>query len=615
MTEDELSVVKRFKDFGKKSSLKFKSIVDRMKQERAFASGHQWTAADDTNRGTDRARLTFNLVDNQINSAVNPFLSHPYKIQYQWLEDNPSDLVQKLNLYIQKLYDDNDFKVSSELAIRSNVTAGYGYYYVTTDADPTGKPIVKIYPIEDSTLVIPDPDSVQLDGSDASKMAIVEHMSKEKAKKLFGDDVVDSGYYESEIAVSDFGETWKSPPEYVTLVTFYEMTDSRNACVITKMIGNKVVNAVTLNIHHIPIVTFKGAISYDESGDISYNGLVHKIMDAQRVVNYAESQLVERLSNAPVPVMSIPTEGLDNNLDYYKNINRRLNPVVPYKQFTKDGKELREPKRIDNSFPTNDIGEVIGQSKAALSEVSGMPLTGMVEARDAETATSILLRSKSVANNITHYMDHAKTSTKFLGTLLLEFYKLLNPDANLDTSMVVVSVTEGPEYVFQSDEARAKLIAIANFLPPEQKNIIAYQLCKLDMNPDIKAAGEMIKQTLPPQVLSDNGQVMMLQQQMQQMQEQFKELMQSKDKQINDLNQQVLSLQLRSQSDVAIQQMKSQTELAKAEMDINADSQKQQLDIAAKANIENAKLAAQAQRDREKIIAEAMKYNSITQGY
>ena len=547
----------------------------------------------------------FNVVDNQINSAVNPFNAHPFKIIYESLVDVPGDLIQKLNLYVEKLSKKDDTKIAEELAIKSMATTGYGYFYVTTDTDDNGKPTIAIYPIEDSTLVVPDPDSVAVDGSDANQMAIIEHMSKKKAKTLFGDDVIDDGYLK-ECLVKDFGDAWKPPEDCITLVTFYEMTKTRNACVITKMIGNKVLSSITLGIKHIPIITFKGSISYDSKGESEYVGLVHKVIDSQRVINYAESQLVERLSNAPVPVMTISAEGIDGNIDQYKNINKRLNPVIVTKQWTKDGKEIREPKRVDNSFSTNDIGDVIGQQKAIMAEVSGMPLTGLVEAKDNETATSILLRSKSIANNISHFTSHAKTSVKFLGTVLLEFYKILNTDAALDTSLVMVNVTEGPEDIFNADEAKAKLIAIANFLPPEAKSIVAYQLCKLDVNPEVKKAGEMIKQLLPPQALSDNGQAMMLTQQIEMMKEQFKEAMLAKDKQINELNQQVLSLQLRSKSDVAIQQMRSQTELAKAQLNIEADSQKQQLDIASKANMENAKIAAQAQRDRDKMLLESV---------
>jgi hypothetical protein len=609
--EDDKSVIDRMKKFGKRSSDKYKTIIERIKYERAFACGVQWDDRDNNNRGADRARFVFNIVDNQINSAVNPFNAHPYKISYESLVQTPGDLIEKLNLYAQNISKTDSTKTAAELALKSMATAGYGYFYVTTDLDANKKAIVAIYPIEDTTLVIPDPDSTALDGSDSRAMAIIEHMSKNKAKALYGNDVIEDGYSGgNNCLVKDFGDAWNSPEDCIALVTYYEMTDSRNACVITKMIGNKIISSVTLNITHIPIVTFKGSISYDSKGDTEYVGLVHKVIDSQRIINYAESQLVERLSNAPVPVMTIPSEGIDGNIDQYKNINKRLNPVIVTKQYTKDGKEIREPKRVDNTFPTSDIGAILGQQKAIMTEVSGMPLTGLIDAQEQETATSILLRSKSVANNISHFTSHAKTSMKFLGILLLEFYKILNTDPALDTSLVVTNVTEGPEDIFNADEAKSKLIAIANFLPPEAKSVIAYNLCQLDINPDVKKVGEMIKQLLPPQALSDNGQAMMLQQQIQMMQEKFKEAMLAKDKQINDLNQQVLSLQLRSNSDVAIQRMKSTTELAKAEMDIQADSQKQQLDIAAKANLENAKLAAQAQRDREKLIADAMKLQS-----
>jgi hypothetical protein len=607
LTDEQKDVIKRFQKFGKSASTKFDKTIKRVKEERAFASGYQWDSADTSHRGTNRAELTFNITGNQINSVVNPFLSHPYKVTYSSLVENPGDLIEKLNLSYQRLDAQADTKTSKELAIRGMSTSGYGYLYVTTDLDDNKKPVIKIYPIEDSALVIPDPDSTQVDGSDASKMAIIEYMSKTKAKALYGEDVVESSYTGIKCLVSDFGETWKSPEEYLALVTFYEMTESRNACVITKMIGNKVLSSVTLQITHIPIVTFKGEISYDKDGKTEYVGLVHKIVDGQKVLNYAESQLIERLANAPVPVMSIPTEGIEGNQEQYRNINKRLNPVIITKQYTKDGKEIREPKRIDNSFPTGDISDVIGQQKSIIQEVSGMPLSGMVDAKDQETATSILLRTKSTVNNISHFLSHAKQSMKFLGVLLMEFYKVLVQDSVVDTSLVAVTVTEGPETIFNSEEAKAKLIAIANFLPETMKPIIAYYLCTLDVNPDVKKAGEMLKNMLPPQALSDNGQAMMLQQQMEQMQAQTSKILADKDKQIADLANQVLQLQLRANSDVTIAQMKTQADLAKEQMRLNADSQKQQLDIAAKANMENRKIAAEDSRERERLMVEASK--------
>lgn len=608
LTEEQTDVIKRFQKFGKNASKRFDKTIKRVKLERAFASGYQWHPEDKSHRGENRAELTFNVCGNQTNSVVNPFLSHPYKVNYSSLiQTGDNSLIDKLNLAYQKLDAQDDTKTAKELAIRSMAATGYGYLYVTTDLDENNQPTIKVYPIEDSALVIPDPDSVQNDGSDSTKSCIIEYMSKTKAKALYGEDVVEESYVGTQCLVKDFGDTWKSPEEYLALVTFYEMTESRNACVISKMIGNKVLSSVTLQITHIPIVTFKGEISYDPEGKTEFVGLVHKIIDGQKVLNYAESQLIERLANAPVPVMAIPKEGIEGNISQYQNINRRLNPVIVTKQYNKDGKEIREPHRIDNSFPTNDISEVIGQQKSIITEVSGMPLTGMVDAKDAETATSILLRTKSTVNNISHFLSHAKQSMKFLGTLLIEFYKVLQQDTVIDTSLIAVTVTEGPETIFNSEEAKAKLIAIANFLPEAMKPIIAYYLCTLDVNPDVRKAGDMLKNMLPPQALSDNGQAMMLQQQIQEMQGQMSKILSDKDKQIAELSNQVMQLQLRSNADVAIAQMKTQSELAKEQMRLNADSQKQQLNIASKANMENQRIAAENERERERLMLEASK--------
>jgi len=609
LTDDQKDVIARFKKFGKAASKKFDKVIKRMKMERAFASGYQWNEEDNNHRGSNRAQLTFNVCGNQINSVVNPFLSHPFKTQYSSLVNTPGDLIDKLNLYIQSIDSKIDSKTAKEFAIRSMATMGYGYLYATTDMDENNKPIVAVYPIEDATLVIPDPDSIQIDGSDSNKMAIIEYMSKTKAKNLYGEDVYESNYTGIQCLVADFGDTWKSPEDYLALVTFYEMTESRNACVITKMIGNKVLSSITIQLTHIPIVSFKGDISYDPDCKTEYVGLIHKLIDGQKVLNYAESQLIERLANAPVPVMSIPTEGIEGNVDQYKNINKRLNPVIVTKQWTKDGKEIREPHRVDNSFPTNDISEVINQQKAVMTEVSGMPLTGMIDAKEQETATSILLRTKSTANNISHYLSHAKQSIKFLGNLLIEFYKLLATGQMIDTSLVAVTVTEGPEALFNSEEAKAKLIAIANFLPETMKPIIAYQLCNLDVNPDVKKAGEMLKQMLPPQALSDNGPLMELQKQMQEMQMQASKVLEDKDKQIADLSNQIMQLQLRANTDLNIAQMKTQADIAKEQMRLNADNQKQQMDIAAKANIEANRIAAENARERERLTAKSMDAN------
>jgi hypothetical protein len=608
--DEDKTVIDRFKKFGKTASDKFDKVITRLKIERAFASGYQWDDDDRSHRGDNRAELTFNVSGNQVNAVVNPFLQKPYKVCYTSLVQTPTDLVDKLNLSYQKLDAQDDTKTAKELGIRSMATAGYGYLYVTTDLDENKKPVIKIYPIEDAALVIPDPDSVQVDGSDSSRMAIVEYMSKSKAKSLYGEDVVETSYTGLQCLVSDFGKTWKSPEDYLTLVTFYEMTESRNACIISKMIGNKVISSVTLQISHIPIVTFKGEISYDKDGKTEYVGLIHKIVDGQKVLNYAESQLVERLANAPVPVMSVPKEGLEGNIDYYKNINRRLNPVVPYKEYSADGKKLSPPSRVDNSFPTSDITEVIGNQKSVLTEVSGLPLSGLVESADKETATSVLLRSKSTVNNISHYLSHAKQSMKFLGTLLMEFYKVLLPDTVIDTSLIAVTVNEGPEALFNSEEAKTKLIAIAGFLPENMKSIIAYQLCKLDVNPDVQKAGEMLKQLLPPQVFSDNGQLMAMQQQMADMQAKMTEVLQAKDKQINDLNMQVMNLQLRSNTDMRIAELRANTDLSKEAMRLQNDNQKQQLEIASKANIENEKIANENLRERERLATEAFKTQS-----
>lgn len=553
--QDTLERLKKFlKDFDAKCG---KDIV-RMRKDRAFACGDQWNEYVPTESG--RPEAVFNIIDNFANAILNPFLSKPFDISYTQV-DQTSTPVEKINLWAKELQNEWQTKNAIEIGLDAAIKCGRGFFYATN----TEEKKAAIFAVDDPTMVMFDPNSTEINGSDAEQVAVVEYISKTKAKSKY------SEYYDEDVR-GDFspylGDNYRPQEDSCSLVHYYEMQWGKieevdengnkvekeyKYILYTKFLDGVIISQQQLPLKHIPVVPICGSRTWLDKHR-TFVGITHKLKYPQMVINYAVRQLMERLARTPKSQIIIGKTALQGNEKYYENADKNLSPLLPFNDFTSNGAKIDPPVRFDNSVQCDDIIQIVSGQIDLMSSIVGMPSTGIANSLGAEeTAESILLRTKSTESNVSHYIEHAKQSMKQLGEILLEFYAMYSEEPIVGVRPVIGS---GPETITSKMEARRQLLALSQLYPENMKPVIAYGITKTLDNIEISSISNMLAKLLPPEVLSDEiPQVAQLQQQMQQVIAFDKQQMAQKDETIKSLQNQILQLQLKTQSDYEIAAM------------------------------------------------------------
>ena len=553
--QDTLERLKKFlKDFDAKCG---KDIV-RMRKDREFACGDQWNEYVSTENG--RPEAVFNIIDNFANAILNPFLSKPFDITYTKV-DETSTPVDKINLWVKELQNEWQTKNAVETGLDAAIKCGRGFFYATN----TEEKKAAIFAVDDPTMVMFDPNSTEINGSDAEQVAVVEYISKNKAKSKY------SEYYDEEARgnISPYlGDNYRPQEDSSIIIHYYEMqwgkiveVDENGKKVekeykyilYTRFLDGVIISQQQLPLKHIPVVPICGSRTWLDKHR-TFVGITHKLKYPQMVINYAVRQLMERLARTPKSQIIIGKTALQGNEKYYENADKNLSPLLPFNDFTSNGAKIDPPVRFDNSVQCDDIIQIVSGQIDLMSSIVGMPSTGIANSLGAEeTAESILLRTKSTESNVSHYIEHAKQSMKQLGEILLEFYAMYSDEPIVGVRPVIGS---GPETITSKMEARRQLLALSQLYPENMKPVIAYGITKTLDNIEISSISNMLAKLLPPEVLSDEiPQVAQLQQQMQQVIAFDKQQMAQKDETIKSLQNQILQLQLKTQSDYEIAAM------------------------------------------------------------
>lgn len=589
--DNKSEALARLKSFLALAAERNTTDIKRMRKDRDFASGKQWIYSEQDGR----PQAVFNLIDNWSNAILNPFLARPYTVSFSAV--TPDINVDRINQWGLGLQQEWSSKNAIATAYQSAILIGRGYFYVTTVQDAAEGVKVAIFAIDDATRVVWDPDSTDINGADAERVAVVERMRLEKAKRLYGEDIADDS---NSTILNYLGDDFNPGEDYLSVVTFYERVDE--GVVVHKFIGDtRVGDPVLLAIKHIPVIPICGSQTWLDKHR-TFVGITNKLKYPQMVINYAGRQLMERLARTPKSQIIIGKTALAGNEKYYKNMDKNLSPILPYNDYNSDGIPVEKPVRFDNTVQADDLITIIKGEQDLMSTIVGMPLTGVAGSLGAEeTAESILLRAKSSESNISHFAEHCKESVKQMGVVLREFYQMLSGEPQVG---VRVEVDQGPETITSKAEARRQLLALSQLYPESMKPVVAWGITKTLDNPEVAGLSNMLAKLLPPEVLADQiPQVAMLQQQLQQMAQGAQQQLADKDKQIQQLNTQLLELQLRTQSDLQIAQMNNDTKIQTAIIGANAKAaqteQKSQLDML--------KLYAELERDKERAGLEASK--------
>ena len=299
-------VIERFLNFEKRSTTHFKDFFDRIKEDRRFLAGEHFDETDDDILGNKRYKAPVDVISNQIRSIANQYSANPY----QWLtKDGQLDFIGS------EFLNTTSSKASIMEALKSTVAFGLSYIVISTDYDLNNQVEPILYNIPDVTKVLYDPDSVELDGKDARKAAIIDLKSKDWIANTYGPEYVSDKHNKPLVDISESYDEDSMP-----LITFFEKTEQGIS--IYKLLNNSVIEySVLENVQRLPIIPIYGD-SYYLNDKITYKGIVRQARPIQKIIDITYCQLIERMAKSPKNMFLASKDSVEGLENYYKNSDK-----------------------------------------------------------------------------------------------------------------------------------------------------------------------------------------------------------------------------------------------------------------------------------------------------
>jgi hypothetical protein len=451
-------IIRDFKDFQKRSRKKWKKLIERIKDERKYLSGDQYSKEDIDLLGKDRTANKLNVVKNVIRTISNTYRETTYRWKVTDVATNKDSI--SLNQFGLNFIQDPDNETAVIETLESAIAFGLGVFVLSTDLGIDGNPEPVLYNVKELSNLYLDPDISKTNGADATAAAIVELKSKKWVESNYGIEIsmIDTPNV-------DIDEEYDRK-EYMPLVTYWTKENGQVTCY--RMLGNDIIETVPLPMTYIPVVPVFGEKGYIDD-DSTWIGIVNQMKGVQKLINYAYSNILVRLATSPKNTWLCDSESVEGNEKYYRDSNKTLNPLLIYNKWSADGKrELEAPQRMSNQIELGDVGEMFSQSLQMVNNIIGIPAIGL-ESEIEKSATEVLTAEKTFQNNIRAYIYNLKASLKVVGMCLFELVS-----GQPMYGAIKINCIQGPEEGMLKQEARVILQQMAPLLtePQDQRKLL-----------------------------------------------------------------------------------------------------------------------------------------------
>ncbi len=422
-----------------------------------FAGGDQWPVEIQNSRNLEsRPCLTINKIDAYVRQVTNQQRQQRPRIKVHPV-NNEGDLklAQVVEGITRHIEINSNADTAYDTAFEYAVRMGWGYWRVNTNyvSEDSFDQEIYIEPIDDPFSVYFDPNSVSPDGSDAEKCLVTTVMSKRAFKEQYpgaddgsgflpratGDDtaewvtredvrVAEYWYVEREratlVMLSDGTKVYEDElpsPELLdaSKITIMDKRPSyRKKVKWCKLTAMEILEEKEWAGKYIPIIPCYGAQMIIEGKRKKY-GLVRFAKDPQRMYNFWRTSMTESIALAPKPKWLL-AEGQDEGHESeWAMANIKSTPVLRYKQKDIEGVPAPVPTRIQPEPPpdgimvaaaaiADDLKTVLGifdPSQELPGNISGKALQGQQQQVDLSNF---------------HFYDNMTRSIKHTGKVILD---------------------------------------------------------------------------------------------------------------------------------------------------------------------------------------------------
>ena len=587
-TETEFDVIASWKKFEKRSRKKWKNLIDRIKEDKKYLGGDQFTKEDTDILGKDRAQNRLNVVANAVRTIVNTYREQPYR--WRVVDNSTQKDSELLNQAGITFLESPENSTACLEALESSVAFGLGVLVVTTDYGVDGSPEPTLYTISDLENIYLDPELSKLNGADQTEAAIVELKSRRWVENNYGIDISTIDTPQVEISQE------YDRKEYMPLVTYWVKREGQVTCY--RLIGNDAVEEIPLPMTYIPVIPLFGE-KYFNDGEEQWHGIVDQMKGVQKLINYAYSNILVRLASSPKNTWICDSESIEGNEKYWRDSNKTLNPLLIYNKWSDDGKrELEKPERINNEIQLGDVGEMFSQSLQMVNSIIGIPAIGL-ESETEKTATEVLTSSKVFQNNIRAYIYNLRSSLVVAGMCLFELIQ-----GQPLYGAIKISCVQGPDEGLKKQEARVILQQMTPLLtePQDQRKLLMAMANVEQDNEYVRTLVELLQPMPTAQEMQDQELINQANNEIKQRDMQIAQL----TKELEDTKRQIELKGYALEREFTLEQFKHRNELEKMILQSKLDGSLSEKDLAEMAN-EQEKQKMEIEREGMKLDAQAMK--------
>ena len=585
---DDFDPIASFKKFERRSRKKWKKVLDRIKSDKKYLGGEQLTEDDITILGKDRAANQLNVVSNAVRTIVNTYREQPYR--WNVVDNSTQKNSDTLNAAGNAFMESPENSTATLQALESCVSFGLGVLVVSNEYGVDGNPEPTLYSVTDLDNVYLDPELTKLNGADQTEAAIVELKSRRWVENNYGIDI--STVDKPAVDIS----TDYDRKEYMPLVTYWVKRNNQVTCY--RLIGNEVLETIPLAMTYIPVIPVFGEKFFDGDEE-SWHGVVDQMKGVQKLINYAYSNILVRLSTSPKNQWICESESIEGNEKYFRDSNKTLNPLLIYNKWSSDGKrELAAPERISNEIQLGDVGEMFSQSLQMVNSIIGIPAIGL-ESETEKTATEVLTASKVFQNNVRAYIYNLRCSLQVAGMCLFEMIQGMPL-----YGAIKITCVQGPDEALKKQEARVILGQMAPLLtePQDQRKLLLAMANVENDNQYVNTLVQLLQPMPTAQEMQDQQIIEQANSEIKQRDMQIAQL----TKELEDTKREIELKGYALEREFTLEQFKHRNELEKMILQSKLDGQLSDKDLAEMAN-EQERQKMELEREGMKIDAQAMK--------
>ena len=426
-------------------------------------NGWQWPDNVAQSRASaSRVCLTVNITAQHINQIVNQMRQGRPACRILPVDDmSDKKTAEILSGLIRNIQSASNASDAHDIAAEHACVGGEGYWRIITEYESpeSFNQVIRIKPCHNPMLVYIDPDSKELDKSDAQWGFVFEEVNREAFKREYpdidpsnwindnrhwvADDTVRLAEYfycefidDSALLLGDGSSVLESKlddgvkRDGMTLVReatgeivriVKERETQRKQWKWCKLVGgsDEPVDLKDWVGSYLPIICVVGK-ELNVNGELVRKGLVRDLKDPARMVNYSYSETVQTLAlQNKVPYLA-SAEAIEGYENIWKSANVDNRAFLPHNAFTKKGTPIPAPQRQQAAVMPSAQVQLLQLSTEEMRGVSGQQNSNFGIKSEAASGVGIQ-RLKSQGELATfHFPDNLARGLKYEATLLID---------------------------------------------------------------------------------------------------------------------------------------------------------------------------------------------------